>query len=154
MNAYEQGEKYLLHAYGRYDTILDHGEGVYLYDTNGKKYLDFYAGIGVNSLGYGHPRYVKALKEQLEKVTHVSNYFYTVPAVEAAKKVVEATHLHQVFFTNSGAEATEGALKLARKAYFMKHGKADSEIISFNHSFHGRTTGAGYLPHKHLPSWR
>lgn len=142
MGYYEEGEQYCLHAYGRYDTVLDHGEGVYLYDTEGKKYLDFYSGIGVNSLGYGYPSYVEALEKQLKTLTHVSNYFYTVPAVEAAKKVVEATHLSQVFFCNSGAEATEGALKLARKYYFLKHHKADSEVISFHQSFHGRTTGS------------
>ena len=116
--------------------LWKNGEGVYLYDTEGNKYLDFYSGIGVNSLGYNHPRYVAALKDQLETLTHVSNYFYTVPAVEAAQKVVEATHLDKVFFCNSGAEATEGALKLARKYYYLKTGKADSEIISFHHSFH------------------
>lgn len=142
MTNYEKGEQYFLHAYGRMLPVMDHGEGVYLYDTEGNKYLDFYSGIGVNSLGYNHPRYVSALKDQLETLTHVSNYFYTVPAVEAAQKVVEATHLDKVFFCNSGAEATEGALKLARKYYYLKTGKADSEIISFHHSFHGRTTGS------------
>lgn len=142
MGYYEEGEQYFLHAYGRYDTVLDHGEGVYLYDTEGNKYLDFYSGIGVNSLGYGYPAYVEAVEKQLKTLTHVSNYFYTVPAVEAAKKVVEATRLSKVFFCNSGAEATEGALKLARKYYFLKHHKADSEVIAFHQSFHGRTTGS------------
>ena len=142
MTNYEKGEQYFLHAYGRMKPVMDHGEGVYLYDTEGNKYLDFYSGIGVNSFGYNHPRYVAALQEQLATLTHVSNYFYTVPAVEAAQKVVEATHLDKVFFCNSGAEATEGALKLARKYYYLKTGKADSEIISFHHSFHGRTTGS------------
>lgn len=142
MGLFEQAEQYHLHAYGRYDVILEHGEGVYVYDTNGKKYLDFYSGIGVNSLGYGYPKYVAALKDQIDTLIHVSNYFYGAPAADAAKKVVEATGLSKVFFCNSGAEATEGALKLARKAYFMKHGKADSEVISFQQSFHGRTTGA------------
>ena len=135
-------DKYLIHAYGRHDVAIDHGEGVYLYDTNGKKSVDFYAGIGGNALGYGYQAYNDALHKQLDKVLHVSNYFYTPPLLEASKKVVEATKLDQVFFTNSGAEAIEGALKLARKYYFLKHGKADSEIISFHHSFHGRTTGA------------
>lgn len=142
MGYYEEGEQYTLHAYGRYDTVLDHGEGVYLYDTEGNKYLDFYSGIGVNSLGYGYPAYIEALEKQLKKLTHVSNYFYTVPAIEAAKKVTEATQLSKVFFCNSGAEATEGALKLARKYYFLKHHKADSEVIAFHQSFHGRTTGS------------
>ena len=142
MGYYEEGEQYFLHAYGRYDTVLDHGEGVYLYDTEGNKYLDFYSGIGVNSLGYGYPAYVEAVEKQLKTLTHVSNYFYTVPAIEAAKKVAEATRLSKVFFCNSGAEATEGALKLARKYYFLKHHKADSEVIAFHQSFHGRTTGS------------
>ena len=142
MGYYEEGEQYFLHAYGRYDTVLDHGEGVYLYDTEGNKYLDFYSGIGVNSLGYGYPAYIEAVEKQLKTLTHVSNYFYTVPAIEAAKKVVEATRLSKVFFCNSGAEATEGALKLARKYYFLKHHKADSEVIAFHQSFHGRTTGS------------
>ncbi len=142
MNYYEQGEKYFLHAYGRQKIVLDRGQGVELYDTDGKRYLDFYSGIGVNSFGYGYPKYTQALHAQIDKLMHVSNYFYTPIATEAAEKVVEATKLSQVFFANSGAEAIEGALKLARKAYFMKHGKADSEIISFHSSFHGRTTGA------------
>lgn len=135
-------DEYLIYAYGRHDVAIDHGDGVYLYDTEGKKYLDFYAGIGVNALGYGYQAYNEALKKQLDKVLHVSNYFYTPPLLEASEKVVKATKLDQVFFTNSGAEAIEGALKLARKYYFLKHGQADSEIISFHHSFHGRTTGA------------
>lgn len=142
MSEYNVGEKYFLHAYNRMKPVLDHGKGVYLYDTDGKKYLDFYSGIGVNFLGYGYPKYTEALHKQIDKVLHVSNYFYTPPAIEAAKKVVEATKLDKVFFCNSGAEATEGALKLARKYYYQKNGKADSEIISFKHSFHGRTTGA------------
>lgn len=142
MDEYVRGEQALLRAYGRYETVLEEGEGVYLYDTTGQKYLDFYSGIGVNSFGHGYQPYVKALQKQLETLTHVSNYFYTPVAVEAAEAVKKATQLEGVFFCNSGAEATEGALKLARKYYFMKHGKADSEIISFHHSFHGRTTGS------------
>ena len=139
---YNEGENVFLKAYGRYETLIERGEGVYLYDTNGKKYLDFFAGIGVNSLGYQHPKYTKALTQQLNQLTHVSNYFYTPISIEAAKKVVKATHLSKVFFCNSGAEATEGALKLARKYYYLKNGVADSEIISLNHSFHGRSTGS------------
>ncbi|MEE0966162.1 MAG: aspartate aminotransferase family protein [Bacilli bacterium] len=139
---FEDGEKVFLKAYGRYEEVLEKGEGVYLYDTEGKKYLDFYSGIGVNSFGHNYPRYTSALKQQLETLVHVSNYFYTPIAIEAAQKVVEATKLSRVFFCNSGTEATEGALKLARKYYYNKHGKADSEIISLNHSFHGRSTGS------------
>ena len=142
MDLYTRGENAFLKTYGRYDVILEKGEGVYLYDTNGKKYLDFYSGIGVNSFGHNYRPYVEALQKQIETLTHVSNYFYTSQAIEAAEKVKAATKLSGVFFANSGAEAVEGALKLARKYYYLKHGKADSEIISFQHSFHGRTTGA------------
>ncbi len=139
---YQDGENVFLKAYGRYEQLIEKGEGVYVYDTEGKKYLDFYSGIGVLSLGHSHPKYIQALEEQLHQLTHVSNYFYTPISIEAARKVVEATQLSKVFFCNSGAEATEGALKLARKYYYLKNGKADSEIISLNHSFHGRTTGS------------
>lgn len=142
MDLYTRGEEAFLKAYGRYDIVLDKGEGVYLYDTNGKKYLDFYSGIGVNSFGYGYPAYIEALQKQLTKLTHVSNYFYTSVSIEAAEAVKKATQLDAVFFCNSGTEATEGALKLARKYYYQKHGKADSEIISFHNSFHGRSTGS------------
>lgn len=142
MDEYLRGEQAFLKAYGRYDTILEKGEGVYLYDTNGKKYLDFYSGIGVNSFGHAYKPYTQALQKQIETLTHVSNYFYTTAAIEAAEAVKKATGLDGVFFCNSGAEATEGALKLARKYYYLKHGTADSEIISFHHSFHGRTTGS------------
>lgn len=142
MNYYQNGEEVFLRAYGRYEEVLEKGEGVYLFDTDGKRYLDFYSGIGVNSFGHHYPRYVEALKKQLDTLTHVSNYFYTPISIEAAKKVVKATKLSKVFFCNSGTEATEGALKLARKYYYLKHGKADSEIISLKHSFHGRSTGS------------
>ncbi len=142
MELYERGEKAYIKAYGRYDTILEKGEGVYVYDTKGQKYLDFYSGIGVNSLGHCYPKYIEKLDKQLHTLNHVSNYFYTPVGIEAAEMVVKATKLDSVFFCNSGAEATEGALKLARKYYYLKHGKADSEIISFNSSFHGRSTGS------------
>ena len=142
MDYYTRGEDAFLKAYGRYDIVLEKGEGVYLYDTKGNQYLDFYAGIGVNSFGHGYPAYVESLKKQVETLTHISNYFYSPVSIEAAEAVKKATQLEQVFFCNSGAEATEGALKLARKYYYMKHGRADSEIISFHHSFHGRTTGS------------
>lgn len=137
-----KGEEVFLKAYGRYEEVLVKGEGVYLFDSEGHKYLDFYSGIGVNSFGHNYPRYTESLKKQLETLVHVSNYFYTDISIEAARKVVEATKLSKVFFCNSGTEATEGALKLARKYYYLKHGKADSEIISLHHSFHGRSTGS------------
>ena len=137
----EQADQALVHTYNRYPIVLDHGEGVYLYDTEGKKYLDFAAGIAVCSLGYGHPEYNAALKEQMEKLLHVSNLFYTAPVVDAAEKLKKASQMDRIFFTNSGTEAIEGALKAARKyAYTKKSGKY--EFIAMEHSFHGRSMGA------------
>ena len=138
----EEAEKALLHTYNRYQVVLDKGEGVYLYDIEGKKYLDFCAGIAVFALGYHNKRYDDALKAQIDKVIHTSNYYYNVPAIEAAKKLKAVSGMDRVFFTNSGAEAVEGAIKAARKYAFLKDGKTDHEIIAMEHSFHGRTMGA------------
>ncbi len=138
----EEAEKVLMHTYSRYQIVLDRGEGAYLYDTAGKKYLDFAAGIAVFALGYANKAYNDALKAQIDKVVHISNLFYSVPAVEAAKKLVKVSGMDRVFFTSSGTEAIEGAVKLARKYYFKKHGIANSQIISMEHSFHGRSMGA------------
>lgn len=143
MNTYiEEAEKALLHTYNRYQIVLDKGDGVYLYDTNGKEYLDFMSGIAVFALGYQNRAYNDALKAQIDKLIHTSNYFYNVPAVEAAKKLVKVSGMDRVFFTNSGAEAVEGALKAAIKYAYLKDGAHDHEIIAMNHSFHGRTMGA------------
>lgn len=138
----EKAEQVLMHTYSKYQIILDRGEGVYLYDTDGKKYLDFAAGIAVFALGYGNKEYNDALKNQVDKLLHTSNLYYNLPNINAATKLVEASGMDRVFFTNSGTEAIEGAVKLARKYYFKKNKKADSEIISMNHSFHGRSMGA------------
>jgi acetylornithine/N-succinyldiaminopimelate aminotransferase len=138
----EEAEKALLHTYNRYQIVLDRGDGVYLYDIDDKKYLDFVSGIAVFALGYNNKEYNDALKAQIDKLLHTSNYYYNIPAIEAAKKIKEASGMDRVFFTNSGAEAVEGALKAARKYHFNKTGKADGEIIAMNHSFHGRTFGA------------
>lgn len=138
----EQAEESVLHTYNRYPVVLDHGEGVYLYDTDGKKYLDFAAGIAVQALGYHYPGYDEALKAQVDKLLHTSNLYYNVPAMEAAQKVVKASGMSKVFFTNSGTEAIEGAIKVARKYAWLKDGKNDHEIIAMNHSFHGRSMGA------------
>ncbi len=138
----EEAERDLLHTYNRFQIVLDKGEGVYLYDIEGKKYLDFCAGIAVFALGYGHEGYNRALKNQVDKLIHTSNYYYNVPAVEAARKLKAASGMDRVFFTNSGAEAVEGALKAARKYAYLKDGRTDHEIIAMNHSFHGRTFGA------------
>lgn len=138
----EKAEQVLMHTYSRFQIILDKGDGVYLYDTDGKKYLDFAAGIAVFALGYGNKEYNDALKNQVDKLLHTSNLYYNLPNISAATKLVEASGMDRVFFTNSGTEAIEGAIKLARKYYFKKYKKADSEIISMNHSFHGRSMGA------------
>lgn len=143
MKAYiEQAEKDLLHTYNRYQIVLDRGDGVHLYDIEGKKYLDFCAGIAVFALGYGHKGFNDTLKAQIDKLTHTSNYYYNVPAVEAARKLKKATGMDRVFFTNSGAEAVEGALKAAKKYAYTLDGTTDHEIIAMEHSFHGRTMGA------------
>lgn len=138
----DEAEKALLHTYNRYQVVLDKGDGVYLYDAEGKKYLDFMAGIAVFALGYNNVAYNEALKSQIDKLIHTSNYFYNVPAIEAAKKLTKAAGMERVFFTNSGAEAVEGALKAAVKYAYLKDGCNDHEIIAMNHSFHGRTMGA------------
>lgn len=138
----DEAESALLHTYNRYQVVLERGDGVYLYDMNGKRYLDFVAGIAVFALGYGNKEYNDALKEQIDKIIHTSNYYYNIPAVEAAKKLKEVSGMDRVFFTNSGAEAMEGAIKAARKYAYNKDGRTDHEIIAMNHSFHGRTMGA------------
>ena len=138
----EEAEKALLHTYNRYQIVLDKGEGVYLYDLEGKKYLDFAAGIAVFALGYRNEAYNNALKTQIDKLIHTSNYYYNVPAIEAAKKLKKVSGMDRVFFTNSGAEAVEGAIKAARKYACLKDGHTDHEIIAMEHSFHGRTMGA------------
>lgn len=138
----EEAEKNLLHTYNRYQVVLDKGDGVYLYDIEGKKYLDFCSGIAVFALGYNNQKYNDALKAQIDKLIHTSNYYYNVPAIEAAKKMKKASGMDRVFFTNSGAEAVEGAIKAARKYAYLKDGCTDHEIIAMEHSFHGRTMGA------------
>ncbi len=143
MKAYiDEAESLLLHTYNRFQIVLDKGEGVHLYDINGKEYLDFVAGIAVFALGYGNKAYNDALKNQIDKLIHTSNYYYNMPAIEAAKKLKAASGMDRVFFTNSGAEAIEGAIKTARKYAFLKDGRTDHEIIALEHSFHGRTMGA------------
>ena len=137
----QAGEDFL-HTYNRYPVVFDHGEGVNLYDIEGKKYLDFCAGIAVYALGYSNDNYKNALKDQIDKIMHTSNLYYSAPAVEAAKALKKVTGMDRVFFTNSGAEAIEGAIKSARKYAYTKDGGTDHEIIAMEHSFHGRTMGA------------
>ena len=138
----DQGEQYILKTYNRFPVVLEKGKGVYLYDADQKKYLDFGAGIAVFALGYGNEAYNQALKDQIDKLIHTSNLYYNIPAVEAAKKIVDASGLKKVFFTNSGTEAIEGALKVARKYAYNKDDSKDYEFIAMNHSFHGRSQGA------------
>lgn len=137
-----EGEQYLLHTYNRYQIVLDHGEGMYLFDTDGKKYLDFCAGIAVFALGYNNKELNEAITAQLGKIVHTSNYFYNEPASEAARKLVTASGMDRVFFTNSGTEAVEGALKSALRYAYDRDGHGGHEIIAMRHSFHGRSLGA------------
>ena len=143
-NQMEEAESSILHTYNRFPVVFERGEGVHLFDSEGSKYLDFAAGIAVNSLGYHYPGYDEALKEQIDKLTHISNLYYNEPIIEAGAKLVNASRMDKAFFTNSGTEAIEGALKAARKYSYTKYGKEAGrfEIIAMNHSFHGRSMGA------------
>ncbi|MCD7715953.1 MAG: aspartate aminotransferase family protein [Lachnospiraceae bacterium] len=163
----EKTEQYVLHTYNRFPVVFEKGEGVYLTDVDGKQYLDFGAGIAVFALGYGNEEFNNALKTQIDNIIHTSNLFYNVPLADAAEKLAKASGLSKVFFTNSGTEAIEGALKAARKyAYLKEQAKRSAaaaasgsdgdtapaaapddnaaayEIIAMNHSFHGRSVGA------------
>ena len=138
----ETSEKYVLHTYNRFPIAINRGEGVKVWDAEGKEYLDFMAGIAVFALGYHYPGYDEALIAQIKKTLHTSNLYYHEPLAQAAKAVVESTGLSKVFFTNSGAEAIEGAIKAARKYAWNKDGRSDHEIIAMKSSFHGRSVGA------------
>lgn len=137
-----RGEEVFMNTYAQFPIVLEKGEGVYVYDQEGNKYLDFVAGIAVNGLGYNHEGLQQTLKDQVDKMTHCSNLYWNEPAVEAAELLVKLSELEKVFFCNSGAEAIEGAMKLARK-YAGKYLSPDkNEIITMKNSFHGRTYGA------------
>ena len=138
----DRAENAVLHTYNRFPVVLERGEGVRLYDLDGKVYLDFGAGIAVFALGYGNKAYNQALKDQVDKLIHTSNLFYNMPMTEAAEKLLKASGLSKVFFTNSGTEAIEGAIKAARKYAWLRDGSTDHEIIAMKHSFHGRSLGA------------
>ena len=141
-DAISEAEKCLLHTYNRYQIILERGDGMYLYDTEGKRYLDFCAGIAVFALGYNNKYFNDAVKDQVDKLTHTSNYYYNIPAIAAAQRLTRAAGLDRVFFTNSGTEAIEGAVKTARRYAYDKDGRTDHEIIAMHSSFHGRSMGA------------
>lgn len=131
--------QYVMQTYGRFPVALDHGKGSVLWDVADKRYIDFTSGIGVNCLGYDHPTLTQAIETQIHKLMHVSNLFTTAPMVQTAKTLVTATGMGKVFFANSGAEANEGAIKLARKYSFDKYGAGRHKIITLWNSFHGRT---------------
>lgn len=141
-NVTEVAATYFMNTYNRYPITMDHGDGVYLYDSNQKKYLDFAAGIAVCALGYNYEPFNRAIKKQVDQLLHTSNYFYNEPSVLAAEKLAKASGMEKVFFTNSGTEAVEGAIKLARKYHYQKTGHVGGEIIAMNQSFHGRSMGA------------
>ena len=136
-----KADEHFIHVYNRSICFVK-GEDVYLYDDEGRRYLDFTAGIAVNALGYSNEEFKNALKEQIDKIIHTSNLYYSEPAIKATEYITNATGLDKVFFTNSGAEAIEGALKLARRYAYNKNHESRGEIIAMNNSFHGRTMGA------------
>ncbi len=138
----ERAEQTLYKTYNRFPVVFDRGEGVRLYDTEGQEYLDFGAGIAVMGLGYGRREVNDAVKAQADKLCHISNLFYNVPAIEAGEKLLAVSGMDRVFFTNSGTEAVEGALKIAKRHAYNKGMGADYEIIAMKHSFHGRSIGA------------
>ncbi|ETO95070.1 transaminase, acetylornithine/succinylornithine family [Lachnoanaerobaculum sp. MSX33] len=133
-------EQLLLKIYNRYQVVFDHGDGIKLFDTDGNEYLDFFAGIAVQGLGYNYKGVNEALKAQADKLWHISNYFYNEPVIEAGEKLIEISRMEKVFFTNSGTEAIEGAIKIAKKYGTITGGRF--EIIAMEGSFHGRSLGA------------
>lgn len=137
----QEADKHFIHTYNR-SVVFTKGEGMYLYDDQGKKYLDMGAGIAVSALGYSNEEFKQALKDQIDDLIHISNLYYTKPAIKAAELICNVSGMDRVFFTNSGAEAIEGAIKLARKYAFNKNPQSKGEVIAMDHSFHGRTMGA------------
>lgn len=136
------GDQYFVQAYNRPSFVLAHGKGCEVWDTDGRRYLDFVAGVAVNALGHADPATVQALVEQAPKLIHVSNLYWNEPAIELAQLLVESCFADKVFLCNSGTEAIEGAIKFARKTAKERHGPDKTAIVAFEHGFHGRTTGA------------
>lgn len=141
-NAIDKAEQVLYKTYNRFPVIFDHGNGVHLYDSEGNEYLDFGAGIAVAGLGYNDLEYTRAIEEQAHKLLHISNLFYNQPSIEAGERLLKASGMEKVFFTNSGTEAVEGALKVAKRYAYNRDGHGGHEIIAMKHSFHGRSLGA------------
>lgn len=135
----DRDNKYIMHTYGRSPVVIERGEGMTAIDAEGRKYLDFTSGIGVNSLGFAHPAWVAAVTEQAGKVQHTSNLYYTAPCGRLARRICQRTGMDRVFFGNSGAEANEGAIKCARKYSVDTYGPGRSKVITLVNSFHGRT---------------
>jgi acetylornithine/N-succinyldiaminopimelate aminotransferase len=145
-------ERYFVKAYNRPPFVLTHGKGVEVWDSDGRRYLDFVAGIAVNALGHADPVSQQVIAEQAAKLTHVSNLYWSEPGIELAKLLVDSCFADKVFLCNSGAEAVEGAIKFARKVGRARHGEGKPAILAFEHGFHGRTTGA--LATTHKPAYR
>ena len=141
-NAIDRAEQVLYKTYNRFPVIFERGEGVHLYDSQGTEYLDFGAGIAVAGLGYNDPEYTKVLREQAGRLLHISNLFYNQPSIDAGERLLKASGMEKVFFTNSGTEAVEGALKIAKRYAYNRDGHGGHEIIAMKHSFHGRSLGA------------
>ena len=138
----QKSQTYLLQNYGRYDLVLERGNGVYVFDNDGERYLDCVAGISVNALGHGDYDVVEAIREQAGRLIHVSNLYHTIPAALLAEKLVQHSFADRVFFCNSGTESVEGAVKFARKWAFSRFGPHKHELVAAKDSFHGRTMGA------------
>ena len=147
-NIIQAEARYLVPTYSRPPVVFTRGEGSYLFDREGNRYLDFAAGIAVNALGHSHPSWVEALQAQSHKLTHISNLYYSEPQVDLARRLVESSFADRVFFSNTGAEANEAALKFARKWARLNHGADKFEVIAFVGGFHGRTMGALSLTYK------
>lgn len=135
-------DTYVMHTYGRYPVAIESGKGATCYAPDGKAYIDFTSGIGVNALGFADTDWVNAVTAQLQKLQHISNLYYTEPCVKAAQLLCEKSGMKKVFFGNSGAEANEGVIKAARKYAFLKYGKGKNTIVALENSFHGRTMAA------------
>lgn len=138
----QKEHEYVMQTYGRTPVAIDHGKGVLCYDVNGKEYIDLTSGIGVNALGFADPAWMAAVTEQLGKLQHISNIYYTTPCIDLAEAVCKKSGMKKMFFGNSGAEANEGVIKAARKYSFLKYGENRNTIISLQNSFHGRTMAA------------